>query len=268
MTDTTNALVYIVDGIPVPVADSRTVANFFEKRHDHLVRDIDKIITDLIEVEKPDSILNIPNFGDIQNYFIKGDCIDNRGRKQRLYYLTQDGFTLAVMGFTGKKALQMKLAFLSKYHALEQELAAIHAAEYRRMQFETRQAYLMPYHSCSDAIKDLIDYAVDVWGAERDAIDPHYYAIINYNINHAVQVVKGTRKDADPETNVRLGDLHRWAAEAIRGGIAREDHFDTVFHDALGKIKLYKTLVLGNRDRQNRIASDNVFTKRGIRRIK
>lgn len=39
-----------------------------------------------------------------------------------MYYLTRDGFSLLAMGFTGKKALQWKMAFLKAFNEMERLL--------------------------------------------------------------------------------------------------------------------------------------------------
>lgn len=63
------------------------------------MRDIDNIKKD------------VPNFGEM---FFETEAPDSYGRMQRIYYLNRDGFSLLVMGFTGKKAMQwkQKLIFL------------------------------------------------------------------------------------------------------------------------------------------------------------
>lgn len=74
-----------------PVASSRQIAENFEKRHDHVIRDIDTIKKD------------VPNFGEM---FFETETPDSYGRPQRTYLMNRDGFSLLVMGFTGKAALE------------------------------------------------------------------------------------------------------------------------------------------------------------------
>lgn len=45
-------------------------------------------------------------------------------RKDPAYGLTRDGFTLLAMGFTGKKALQFKLAYIEAFNRMEAKLLA------------------------------------------------------------------------------------------------------------------------------------------------
>ena len=47
---------------------------------------------------------------------------DQSGRSLRCYDLTRDAFSLLVMGFTGAKATQWKLAYISAFNRMESEL--------------------------------------------------------------------------------------------------------------------------------------------------
>ena len=43
-------------------------------------------------------------------------------KRQPMYEVTRDGFTLLAMGFNGKKAMQFKLAYIQAFNAMEKEL--------------------------------------------------------------------------------------------------------------------------------------------------
>lgn len=86
------------------VTTSLKVAETFGKRHDHLLRDIENLKKD------------VPNFGEI---FSIANFPDNYGRDRRGYLMNRDGFSLLVMGFTGKKAMQFKLAYINAFNRME-----------------------------------------------------------------------------------------------------------------------------------------------------
>ncbi|MDP7980480.1 Rha family transcriptional regulator [Bacillus sp. WLY-B-L8] len=90
------------------VTDSLKVGEVFNKRHDHVIRDIEKIMEELKEKGKP-------NFG--ESYYEVGN-----GRKYKKYNLTKDGFTLLVMGFTGSEAMKFKMMYIDEFNRMEQEL--------------------------------------------------------------------------------------------------------------------------------------------------
>jgi Rha family phage regulatory protein len=91
-----------------PVASSRQIADNFEKRHDHVMRDIDAIKKD------------VPNFGEM---FFETTVPDSYGREQRAYLMNRDGFTLLAMGFTGKAALEWKLKYIAAFNEMDKKLA-------------------------------------------------------------------------------------------------------------------------------------------------
>ena len=96
----------------MPFCSSLQVAETFEKRHDHVLRDIDS--------------LNVPSSGEISDFnrlnFHLMNYKDSRGRKQPMYLMTKDGFTLLVMGYTGEKAMRFKIAYIQRFNEYEQQI--------------------------------------------------------------------------------------------------------------------------------------------------
>ena len=93
-----------------PATTSLEVAKFFSKRHDHVVRSIQDLISNT-----PKSF-SAPNFG-------AAEYSDEQGKPRPMFILYHDGFMLLVMGYTGKKALAMKLAYIEAFNRMEEELA-------------------------------------------------------------------------------------------------------------------------------------------------
>ena len=91
----------------VTVVTSLDVAETFEKRHDHVLRDVEKLKKD------------IPNFGEM---FFETTMPDSYGRSQKAFLMNRDGFTLLVMGYTGEKAMKFKIAYIKQFNAMEQAL--------------------------------------------------------------------------------------------------------------------------------------------------
>ena len=75
--------------------DSLFVAEFFEKNHKEVLRDIRKI-TD------PTSGLS-EEFR--QRNFAPSSYTNNQNKKQPCYCMTRDGFTMLAMGYTGQMAM-------------------------------------------------------------------------------------------------------------------------------------------------------------------
>jgi Rha family phage regulatory protein len=68
-------------------ANRRDVADFFEKRHDHVLRDIDNLLKSL----------DSPKLG---SAFTETTRVDGQGISRRAYNMTRDGFTLLAMALS------------------------------------------------------------------------------------------------------------------------------------------------------------------------
>jgi len=92
---------------------SLQVAKDFEKRHDKLVAEIERMYGELIGCTQ--------NGGD--PFFIEKSYQHPQNKQwYKSYELTRDGFSLLVMGFTGKKALEWKLKYIEAFNLMENKL--------------------------------------------------------------------------------------------------------------------------------------------------
>lgn len=89
------------------VTTSLNVADYFHKRHDHVLRDIEALKKD------------VPNFGEM---FFESNREDSYGRLQRMFFMNRDGFSLLAMGFTGSEAMKWKVNYIRAFNAMEEEL--------------------------------------------------------------------------------------------------------------------------------------------------
>ena len=91
----------------VNVVSSLDIAETFEKRHDHVLRDIRNL--------ECSEEFHRSNFGEMSYK-------DSYDREQKAYYITRDGFTLLVMGYTGEKAMKFKEAYIRQFNNMERLL--------------------------------------------------------------------------------------------------------------------------------------------------
>ena len=89
--------------------DSLFVAEFFEKNHKEVLRDIRKI-TD------PTSGLS-EEFR--QRNFAPSSYTNNQNKKQPCYCMTRDGFTMLAMGYTGQKAMKFKELYIRRFNEMD-----------------------------------------------------------------------------------------------------------------------------------------------------
>ncbi|MFZ8100098.1 phage antirepressor KilAC domain-containing protein [Staphylococcus arlettae] len=87
-----------------PVVSSRTVAKELEKQHQHVKRDLEKILMS-------------PN---VDALIISSQYKDSRGRNQKEYLLTKDGFTLYMFNIQGHN--NFKMAYINKFNEMEQQI--------------------------------------------------------------------------------------------------------------------------------------------------
>ena len=93
---------------------STDVAKYFGKNHFHVVRDIENLIEKL-----PSPRASIFGASEVQ---IASNLKNAPAKLIKAYRMTRDGFTLLVMGWTGEKALQFKLAWLDAFNSMEEQL--------------------------------------------------------------------------------------------------------------------------------------------------
>lgn len=97
---------------------SLDIAKVFEKRHDNVLAGIKQILSDLREIGTFKELLNFQK--SYRTMEIKGfDKVAGKTKKIPYYKLSRDGFALFAMSFTGKKALQFKIAFIDTFNQLE-----------------------------------------------------------------------------------------------------------------------------------------------------
>lgn len=89
------------------LASSREVAEKFTKQNKHINESIRKLMVENSTVK---------------NMFIETTYTSDRGRKEKEYLMNRDGFSLLVMGFTGKKALEWKLKYIDAFNTMEEKL--------------------------------------------------------------------------------------------------------------------------------------------------
>lgn len=87
---------------------SLQVATNFGKRHCDVLESIENLKTE-------NSVL--------KNMFIESTYkVEGNNKTYKCYDITRDGFSLLVMGFTGKKALEWKIKYIEAFNAMETQL--------------------------------------------------------------------------------------------------------------------------------------------------
>lgn len=119
------------------VTDSLTVAEVFGKEHRRVMQDIRE--------------LECSNDFRVHN-FVQSTYENAQGRATPKYIITENGFTLLVMGYTGKEAMRFKEMYIAEFErmrdqiksgidltGLSPQLQLLIAMEHRQLQIEQRQ---------------------------------------------------------------------------------------------------------------------------------
>ncbi len=128
------------DTYDVARVDSRFVAEAFDKNHRDVLRGIRTLIGENSGLSNDFRLRN----------FAQASYTNEQGHKQPCYEMTRDGFTMLVMGFTGKKAARFKEFYIRRFNEMEKFISTLVTA---REQFPklTAQIRLLhpdakPYH--------------------------------------------------------------------------------------------------------------------------
>lgn len=152
-----NELVYLKND--EAVCDSLQVAEKFGKRHDKLIAEIRRMYGELIGKR------GAQNGG--AKFFFES-TYENRGKRYPMFLMTRDGFSLLVMGFTGKNALEWKLQYIKAFNQMEKLIREKGTAAYRISDQEEK----MTRRTETDAIKEFVEYAKEQGSTHAD----HYYS--------------------------------------------------------------------------------------------
>ncbi len=99
-----------VDSNGTARVDSLFVAEFFEKEHRCVLRDIRRLLD--------------PKYGLSEEFrqrnYTLTYYINSQNKKQPCYSMTRDGFAALTMGYTGQKATEAKERFIKHFNAIEE----------------------------------------------------------------------------------------------------------------------------------------------------
>lgn len=180
----------------VTVVTSLDVAETFGKEHYHVIEDIREIA----------SKISTPEFSGL---FYETEYKASNGKKNPMYYMNRDGFTLLVMGYTGEKAMQFKMAYIKQFNAMEKAL--IGKVKEREKGIAVRQAL-------TNAIKE---------SGENERMHGHAYSTYTDLIYKVV-----------------LGKSAKQLREEL--GIGKQDNLrDSLSTEELAKVKSVEMVVSG-----------------------
>ena len=205
--------------------DSLKVAEIFQRRHDDVVRSVEKLIERNEEISK-----DIRTFSDISKQFVKTRYKDEQGRMQTKYLMNRDGFSLLVMGFNGKKAHEWKLKYIDAFNQMEK----IITEKQTTIWIETRQQGKLIRKSETDVLQKLVEYAREQGSGHADMIYMTYTKLAN-------KMAGITTRDS--ATNSQLNELstmERIIAKIVLDEMAEGIHYKQIYKDCKERLETVK----------------------------
>ena len=113
-----------------PVTDSLTVADVFGREHRNVLRDIQQIL-EMVE----------PEWG-VLNFEQTPYVHPQNHQTYTKYIMSEDGFTILVMGYTGKDAMQFKVNYIQAFRRMQEELRQAKATSPYKLPQSYKEALL------------------------------------------------------------------------------------------------------------------------------
>ena len=212
-----NELVYLKN--EQALTDSLMVAEMFGKEHTKVIRAIENIIGGL------------PKNGDTPQLFIKTWYKHpQNGERYSKYLMNRDGFSLLVMGFTGKKALEWKLKYISAFNQMEKILTEKQTSVW----LETRQQGKLIRKGETDVLQKLVEYAREQGSGHADMLYMTYTKLANKMAGIPTR---------DSATNAQLNELstmERIIAKVVLDEMAKGIHYKQIYKDCKERMETVK----------------------------
>ena len=214
-----NELVFIQN--EQAITTSLKVAEVFEKRHDHVVRDIRALISQMKEV---------PKIGEYKHgamFYEKSYKSEGSLRSYPYYEMNFNGFVLLTMGFTGEKALKFKLDYIAAFDAMKNKLIELLAERKSAEWLEIRRAGIKTNKKLTAAIQqDLIPLARE----QGSTIDDKFF-YINYQraVNKAAGINPKSRDELSISQLYEVDKLQDIATCSIKGRAAKNESYKQIY---------------------------------------
>ena len=196
------------------VCDSLQVAEKFGKRHKHVLDSIYKLMAENSAVLK---------------MFFEGKYKGKNGATYPMMYITRDGFSLLVMGFTGTKALEWKLKYIEAFNKMESMLYERRTVTWQ----ETRRIGKLTRRSETDTIKQLAEYATAQGSQHADKLYMTYSRLAN-------KYAGITSRDLATVMQLnRLAMIEGIIANVIAAGIAAGRHYKEIYLDCKARLEMF-----------------------------
>lgn len=199
------------------VCSSLQVAEKFGKEHRNVLQNVDNLIAENSAVK---------------NMFKLSSYKADNGQSYRQFYMNRDGFSLLVMGFNGKKALDWKLQYIKAFNQMESFIREKSTQTW----VETRKYGKLTRKAETDTIQKLVEYAKEQGSGHAEMLYMTYSKLANK--------MAGV-KNRDEATVKQLNDLslmENIILHEIDLGIMKGKHYKEIYKDCKNRLETVKDL--------------------------
>lgn len=189
------------------VVSSRVIAVNFKKQHQHVTQAIEKLTSE-------NSL--------VKSMFIRSYYDTERGKSYKEYLMNRDGFSLLVMGFTGKEALEWKLKYINAFNQMEAFIAERKSSEW----LMTRKQGKLIRRVETDTLANLVEYA-EAQGSRN--MRKRVYTIYSNLVNSLVGIEKGQRDSAPFKTISVIAFLEDMILHTVDEEIQKGTHYKEIY---------------------------------------
>lgn len=201
------------------VCTSIDVAEKFGKQHSKVIRSIEDIVRGLAEI------------GDTKQAFIKSSYIEEQnGQEYPMYIMNRDGFSLLVMGFTGKNALEWKWKYIQVFNSMEKLLSERQSEHW---QLERKQGKLSRKAE-TDALKELVAYAESHGSKNAKMLYITYSKLANATVG-----IK-SRDLATAEQLSELSVVEQIILKSVKEGIRMQMDYHDIYKSTKERLMMFK----------------------------
>ena len=195
------------------VCSSLDVSRRFGKRHDNVLR----AIGGLLENEET------------QKMFEKSSYVDSQNKlKYPMYLMNRDGFSLLVMGFTGKKALDWKLKYINAFNQMEKIIRERQSQSW----IESRSVGKLSRKAETDALKQLVEYAKQQGSEHADMLYMTYSKLANKTAGVT------DRETATTQQLMNLSFVENIILNMVQDGIQQELPYKEIYRNVKDRLSV------------------------------
>ena len=205
------------------VCSSLEVAEKFGKRHDKLIAEIRRMYSDLIG-------RGYPQNGGAKFFFEA--TYENRGKQYPMYLMNRDGFSLLVIGFTGKKALDWKLKFINAFNQMENIIREKQSQSW----IETRTVGKLSRKAETDVLKQLVEYAKQQGSEHADMLYMTYSKLANKTVGVT------DRDTATAKQLMNLSVTENIILKVVEEGISQQLHYKEIYKNCKDRLAIVNQL--------------------------